>query len=139
MAEGWKYNMPDISAAIGAVQLQKSDVLLGQRRDICSRYVQGLVPDLLPQSMNWESHCFHLFTVWTPSVRNVMIQYMFDHGVSASMHFKPLYRLSAYSAPSLPESERYWLGGLSLPLFPGMTDDEVSKVIEVTNNAYSAS
>ena len=56
--------------------------------------------------------------------------------MSTSVHFKPLYRLSAYATQGdFPNAEKYWLGAISLPVFPGMTEDEVNDVIAAANEA----
>ena len=138
VAEGWKYNMTDLSAAIGLVQLGRSHEFLTKRENIVRQYKEGLDPSFYVQSMDMSAHSFHLFTVTVPKNRNEIIQKLFDKGVSTSVHFKPLYRLSAYATQGeFPNAEKYWLGAISLPVFPGMTEWEVNDVIVAANEAIN--
>jgi len=140
VAPGFKYNLTDIAAALGRVQLARADELLARRRHIAGRYLEllaGLDGVELPHSA--VEHAWHLFILrirdGALSIdRDRFIEELRAGGIGASVHFIPLHLMSYYR-------ERYGLRPqdfpvsldcsrrcLSLPLYPSMSDDEVQRV-----------
>lgn len=148
VAPGFKYNMPDLNAAVGLVQLRKADAWRAARQRIAERYLSELaaVPGLLlPTSrVPLESHAWHLFPiVITDDVRmtrDEFIVQLAEDGVSTSVHYRPLHRMSYYrdryqlDESDFPNAEAYWQGCVSLPIFPSMTPAEVELVIAAVRN-----
>ena len=144
VAPGYKYNMPDINAAIGLAQLERADAMRDQRQRIAHRYFARLdklaALDLPVIRVAPEDHAWHLFGVIVkPSAqveRNVLIELLAARGVGTSVTYKPLHRMSYYrdryalDAKNFPEAERIWRGCLALPIYPSLTDDEVDYVCD---------
>jgi dTDP-4-amino-4,6-dideoxygalactose transaminase len=140
IAPGYKYNMPDINAAIGLAQLEDAEQLhIGRlnavkfyRRELCG--IDGI--DLPVCMIPFEDHAWHLFPIILTAKanieRNTFIESMAQMGIGTSVHYKPLYRMSYYQeryelkVSDFPNSEKIWKGTVSLPLFPSMNTDDLT-------------
>ncbi len=142
VAPGYKYNMPDTAAAMGRVQLGRAHELRDNRAAIVARYLEELADlplDLPPLPAGGDLHAWHLFIVrLRPDAsvsRDEFIQRMSDVGVSCSVHFIPLHQ-HTYWRDSLgvrdemfPRASAVFPSVVSLPLFSGMADDQVERVV----------
>ena len=142
IAPGFKYNMTDITAALGISQLARTNALLSRRRSLVDRYHAGLdgLPLVLPPSSPDSTHSWHLYVVQlteeAPVTRDEALRALYDEGIECSVHYIPLhlqpywrdrYKLLPEQFPhSLRISER----SLSLPLYTRMTDDDQDRVID---------
>lgn len=145
VATGHKCNMTDLAASMGRVQLKREAEMRWARTDIALIYHQALdgvvgLPDLHSE------HAQHLFPVLVEGGserRAKVIDGMYARGVGASVHFKPLYRLSRYlhlgSPEAFPVTEAFWQGCISLPLYSKMTVDDVGEVVNALREALRAS
>jgi dTDP-4-amino-4,6-dideoxygalactose transaminase len=142
---GYKYNLTDIAAALGLVQLDRAEELLASRRSLAAAYVQRLaaspIADLveLPPDAADGSHAWHLFVLRLALDRLTVdrggvIEALKELGIGTSVHFIPLHlhpyyrRRFGYTPESLPVATREYERVVSLPLWPGMTDDDVDRV-----------
>ncbi|WP_411369052.1 DegT/DnrJ/EryC1/StrS family aminotransferase [Pseudidiomarina salilacus] len=150
VAPGFKYNMPDISAAIGIHQLAKLPRFLERRKEIAHKYEQSLsdLPLTLPkQHRDDDQHAWHLYPVLLTAEANItreeFIVKMAEHGVGCSVHFIPLhlqpYWRDEYSldSESFPVSQRLYEREVSLPLYTKMTDGDVEKVIHAVKSTLT--
>ena len=144
VAPGFKYNMPDINAAIGIVQLKKAEYMRRERQKIAQRYYEACadqnkyVP--LRCRVKYDDHAWHLFPVVLQgkyaAYRSKVIEELAAKGISTSVHYKPLHRMTYYKekyrlrSEDFPNAEYYWKGCISLPIFSGMTAEEVGYVCE---------
>lgn len=140
---GFKYNLTDLQAAIGLVQLAKCDAMRQARERIAQRYtdaLSSLEELLLPEIRSDRSTSWHLYVLrLRPDrlhlTRDVFIRTLNARGVSCSVHFIPLHlqpyyqRAYGYKAGDFPNAEQQYRSCLSLPIFPGMTDQEIEHVI----------
>lgn len=129
---GYKCHMNDLSAAVGLVQLQKLDTLNERRRQIAKMYHDALegVVGLPPEEPDgFQSSC-HIFFIKT-NRRDALAAHLADCGVSTSVHYHPLHQYECYGAKqqSLPVAESVSREILTLPLFPDMTESEVTQVV----------
>ena len=144
VAPGFKYNMTDIAAAMGLVQLGRAQELLGKRRAIARAYTRAFAElkavELL-DVRDFDAHAWHLFAIkLVPGAarigRNELIEKLKEAGIGTSVHFIPLhmhpyYRQTyGYAPEDFPVSKDIFERCLSLPIHPTMTDSEVSRVIE---------
>jgi perosamine synthetase len=144
---GYKYNMTDIAAALGLVQLDRADELLAARRHLAAAYTDrlggGSVADLLelPVDPTGGSHAWHLYIVRLALERltidrATVIDRLKALGIGTSVHFIPLhlhpyYRTRWGYAPSdLPVAAAEYERVISLPIWPGMTDADVDRVAD---------
>ena len=139
---GFKYNMSDIMAALGLVQLRKIERMTARRIAIAHRFQQAFaeMPELeLPPDQSGVRHCWHLYILRLHLDRLTIdraqfIEEMRRRGIGCSVHFIPIplhpYYRSAFPmrdpcARSLAEYPRL----VSLPLYSAMTDEEAERVI----------
>src|SRR5439155_568812 len=144
VAPGYKYNMPDLNAAIGLAQLERAGPMRERRQRCAECYRARLAGlpgvDLPPLHVAPADHAWHLFTlVLGPDAkvrRNELIPLLAERGVGTSVHYKPLHRMSYYrdryrlSPADFPEAARTWQGCLSLPNYPPLADEELEYVCE---------
>ncbi|MEN6642443.1 MAG: DegT/DnrJ/EryC1/StrS family aminotransferase [Armatimonadia bacterium] len=144
-ALGYKYNMLDLQAALGIHQIARLPGLVARRREIAALYREQLaeVPGLAlpPDSTGEDLHPWHLFVVKVvPEVigmdRDTFMATLKTYNIGSALHFQAIHLHSYFAATlgyergSLPEAE--WASDriLSLPLFPGMSDEDAMDVVE---------
>ncbi|MCE0798822.1 UDP-4-amino-4-deoxy-L-arabinose aminotransferase [Buttiauxella sp. A2-C1_F] len=138
---GYKYNLADINAAIALVQLNKLEQNNARRTEIAERYLAELVntpylPLIHPQ---WaHKHAWHLFILRIDEsrcgiTRNEFMGALKEKGIGTGLHFRAAhtqkYYRERYPTLSLPDTEWNSDRICSIPLFPTMSDDDVSRVI----------
>ena len=141
IAPGYKYNLADINAAIALVQLGKLAQNNARRTEIAGRYLAELAntPFLPLIQPEWEhQHAWHLFIIRVDEAccgisRNELMEAMKAKGIGSGLHFRAAhtqkYYRERYPTLSLPNTEWNSERICSIPLFPTMTDDDVSRVI----------
>jgi perosamine synthetase len=139
---GFKYNMTDLAAAIGEVQLDRLDELADARSAIAASYDADLADSEfvdLPTRRPGDQHSWHLYTVSLrldrlTIDRAMVLKRMAEAGIGTSVHFIPLHlhpyyqRTFGYRPGDFPVAERLFEQALSLPIWPGMTGNEVKRV-----------
>ncbi len=144
LAPGFKYNLTDIAAALGLVQLQRAEQMRARRAAIATRYDDAFrhlgALELLSCQPD-RTGALHLYVVKVaPSAlrigRNALIDELKGRGVGASVHFIPLhmhpyYRETfGYRPEDLPVALDLFQRSISLPFFSAMSDGQVDRVIE---------
>ncbi len=142
VAPGFKYNMPDISAAIGLAQLERAESMRVER-ERCAKYYFEKLCDIdsidLPVILNnFSDHSWHIFSVIlndnSPLSRNHFVELMAERGIGTSIHYKPLHRMTYYKErynlrpEDYPNAERIWKGCVSLPIYPSLSNDELDYI-----------
>jgi dTDP-4-amino-4,6-dideoxygalactose transaminase len=139
---GYNYRITDLQAALGIVQLGRLEGFLVRRRALAARY-DRLLADL-PLTRPWQHpdgrSSYHLYPVYfDPERVGVTRRDIYDRlreaGIGVQVHYipvhlQPYYRRLGFSEGQFPESERYYRGALSLPLYSGLTDSEQDKVVD---------
>jgi dTDP-4-amino-4,6-dideoxygalactose transaminase len=140
---GYKYNMTDLAAALGLVQLAKCEAMCTRRAAIAERYTQGLAsldafdPPVVPRDIQ---HAWHLYVVQVnPSAlridRDRVIQELKRRGIGASVHYIPLHlhplyqNHLGYKNGQFPNAEKHFERAISLPIYPDMTHEEADRVL----------
>jgi len=141
ISPGYKYNLADINAAIALVQLKKLEQNNARRTEIAERYLSELVnmPYLPLIHPGWvHKHAWHLFILRIDETRcgisrNEFMDALKAKGIGTGLHFRAAhtqkYYRERYSTLSLPDTEWNSERICSIPLFPTMTDDDVTRVI----------
>jgi perosamine synthetase len=144
---GYKYNMTDMAAALGIVQLERSEELLAARREIARAYSDRLCASSaanlleLPDDVADGSHAWHLYIVRLEldrldCDRAMVIDALRRAGIGTSVHFIPLhlhpyYRRRWGTRPEdFPIATREFDRVISLPIWPGMSHDDVARVAD---------
>ncbi|WP_026402344.1 DegT/DnrJ/EryC1/StrS family aminotransferase [Actinomadura rifamycini] len=147
-AVGLKANMTDVQAAIGRAQLAALPGWQRRRAEIVAAYdaaLAGLPGLTLPQrDLDGITHAWHLYQVRVPD-RDAVSAELEEAGVATSVHFIPAHQMTAYQeilgaeeCASVPVTERIAGELLSLPLYPGLTADQVDRVVSALTEALRA-
>lgn len=141
ISPGYKYNLADINAAIALVQSKKLEQNNARRKEIADRYLDELVsmPYLPLIQPSWaHKHAWHLFILRIDETRcgisrNEFMDALKAKGIGTGLHFRAAhtqkYYRERYPALSLPDTEWNSERICSIPLFPTMTDENVTHVI----------
>ena len=136
--KGVNSRLDELQAAVLSVKLKYLDQENEERRKIAKLYSDNIKNKelILPKAEIWESHVWHLFVVRTKD-RDKFYQYLLDNGIEPLIHYPiPPHKQKAFSEwnkKSYPITEEIHNTIISLPLYPTMTEEQVSKVIEVCN------
>jgi dTDP-4-amino-4,6-dideoxygalactose transaminase len=145
---GYNYRLPDILCALGLSQLAKLDRFAARRRDLARAYGGALAP-LAPlvriaARPAWSDPVLHLMCVLIDfeaagRTRLEVVDALKARGVGSQVHYIPVHRQpyyrDRYGALSLPGAEAWYARCLSLPLYPGMADSDVAKVVAALREA----
>lgn len=136
---GYNYRITDIQCALGISQLKKLDRSLARRREIARKYdeafgkVPGLtVPYQAPEGLN----SYHLYILQFNSVdRKEAYNRLQEAGIHVNVHYIPTYtfpyyRTHGYADTCCPNAERIYSRMLSIPMYYGLTDEQIDYVIE---------
>ncbi len=149
-APGFKYNIPDILSAIGRVQLERGMELLNMRKHIAARYDEAfsrpasLGRCVIPRTGDADARHLYPLRLLPPCQRDKFIETMQERGVGLSVHFIPLHTMPYYKErygfddADFPRSLEAFKREVSLPIYPGMTDEEVDYVIECALGAMDS-
>jgi dTDP-4-amino-4,6-dideoxygalactose transaminase len=140
---GFKYNMPDLMAAIGIHQLARIESHLLHREAIWRRYDEAFadLPLTRPAPIaEGERHARHLYTVLVEQdsgwQRDDLARALRESGIATSVHFGAVHLFSYYAdrygftRGRFPVAERISASTLSLPLSPAMPEHDVDAVID---------
>lgn len=143
VAPGFKYNMTDMAAALGRVQLQRLPGFVARRQALAARYLRELsgLPLILPvDAPSGDTHAWHLFVLRLSDEARVsrddVIQRLSDAGIGTSVHYVPLHRQPYWRdryglmPEQFPVADLAYQRTFSIPLFTAMSDDDQSRVID---------
>lgn len=140
---GYKYNLTDIAAAIGAAQLTKSDGMWRRRRSIARRYNEAFGDESalqIPRDSAADRHAWHLYMLRIDEDaltidRAEFVRRLGERGIGTSVHFIPLhmhpwYRATyGYEPDDFPVAHREYRREISLPIYSRMSDEDVETVV----------
>lgn len=135
---GYKGNMFDMQAALLLPQIPKIQANARRRAQIWATYLRELsqlrnlgVPATLPHT----KHAYHLFTIWVdPEKRDEIIVKLQHMGIGVAVNYRPIHLMTYYRSKyycrqgMFPVAEDIGNRTISLPLYPKMTDEQVSRV-----------
>jgi perosamine synthetase len=141
---GYKYNMTDIQAALGLAQLKKTGHMQGKRNLIAQKYNEAFKDSpylIIPTVKDYVETSWHLYVIKLKTEklkisRDQFINELQNRGIGVSVHFIPLHRHPYYkdtlnlNPENFRNSEWLYERIISLPIFPGMSQDDVDYVIE---------
>lgn len=142
---GWKYNLPDVLAAMLLPQLPKLPGRHARREAICRRYeeafrrVEGVDFPVVPEGA---VSARHLFTIWVdPGRRDDVLAGIQRRGVGVAVNYRAVHLTAYYrerfgfARGSFPLAESIGDRTITLPLWPAMTDAQVDEVVEAVKGA----
>ncbi len=144
---GYKMNTTDINSALGLTQLAQIDEFNQRRAEIAERYREGL-QDMdgisFLEMKNDRKTCNHLFPIFvSPEQRDGLIMSLAQAGIGASVHFIPLHIMPyyrdkySYFEESYPVAFEAYRKEISLPIYPDLSDDDISYVIDALRKNLS--
>lgn len=130
---GLKCHMNDIAAAIGIVQLKKLDQMNGRRKEIAAKYSEAFKNidwiELPAEDDDDYKSSWHIYCIKVEDRDNLSV-YLQEKGIATGVHYKPIHLYKCYgNKPFLPQSEEVFKRILSLPMYPGMSDEDVENVV----------
>ncbi len=152
---GFKYNLTDLAAAIGIVQLSRAEEMRRERERVAHRYLDRFAASILRELVDppvfpapGDVHSWHLFPIRLRLDRIVVdraavVDRLAALGIGTSVHFIPLHlhpyyrRTYGYAPTDLPVATREYEREISLPIYPDLTDDDVDRVVRSLETAVA--
>ncbi len=142
---GYNYRLTDVQSALGLSQLKRVDKFIERREEIVSLYdtsLASLAPLIMPLSRSKAAGSrvgWHLYVALFDFERigldrgQVMAK-LREQNIGSQVHYVPVhwqpYYVDRYGKLDLPGAEAYYRRCLSLPLYPGLQDDDVQRVVD---------
>ena len=146
---GFNYRMTDICAALGLSQLTRIAEFVARRRQIAAAYDAAFAN--LPVRTPWQhpdtNSAWHLYVVRIDRRRTArshreIFESLREAGIGVNLHYMPVYRQPYYrdlgfGQGHCPNAEAYYAEAISLPMYPGLSDEEQRQVIAAVTKAVS--
>jgi UDP-4-amino-4,6-dideoxy-N-acetyl-beta-L-altrosamine transaminase len=139
---GYNYRLTDFQAALGISQLKRADVGLAKRRKVAKKYFEAFKDKgyVIGQSGLDKGHAYHLYLIEVDNRRG-LYDYLKSNGIYAQIHYipchlMPYYKNLGFKFGDYPMAENYYKGCISLPIYPTLSDSELSFVISKVNEFY---
>ncbi len=138
--EGNNSRLDEIQAAVLRVKLESLDNWNEHRNLIAQRYLSEIInPKIIkPITVNDRTHVWHIFAVRTEK-RDEFVTYLMNNGIETNIHYPtPIHLQKAYNKLNLKEgdfpiAELISKTEISLPMYYGMTNEQVDHVIKIIN------
>ena len=145
---GWKYNLDNIRGALLVPQIGRLDAHWARRQEIAERYdaafgeLEG-VELLQAGEPGWSAR--HIYPILVAAERrDAIIDHLMDAGIGVAVNYRAVPRLSFYARTldtrpgDFPVAESIGAREISLPIYPGLSDAAVERVIEAVAEAVAA-
>jgi perosamine synthetase len=145
---GFNYRITDFQCALGLSQLQRLDDNIAARNEVAAQYRELLAGEgrieLPPAAPEGLLHAYHLFVIRVRNgaeTRLAVYDALHAAGLGVQVHYIPIYRLPYYRdtlgfpQDAWPATDEYYAGALSLPIFPGLAESDVERVVEELREA----
>lgn len=143
VAPGYKFNLPDLLAALGVAQLKKAVDFYDRRKKIVDRYNQAFRDlDFIQTPPDGEGNAWHLYLMRIVPEKLKIDRYEFAKalqkaGIGISVHFIPLFNFTYwkelykdFTPENFPNAAKRYSQTISIPLWPDMTEEMTELVIE---------
>lgn len=139
---GFNYRMTDIQAALGYSQYQRLNEFVKRRHQIANEYFQLFKnkPVILPKQSPDSYSAYHLFVLQLKldeleSSQTQIFERYRNSGILVNLHYIPIYRQPYYAKmgfkiEDFPNMEEYYSRALSIPMYPGLTNEQLKEVAE---------
>lgn len=134
---GYNYRMTDIQAALGVSQMDKLNRFVERRREIAEMYNRAFVNQShisIPYQHPEADSSWHLYVIRWANGRDQAFEELRRRKIGVHLHYIPIYKQPyyqrlAYADAQCPNAEDYYKSAMTLPIFFGMSDDDVGDVI----------
>ena len=141
---GFNYRLNDLQSALGINQLKSIDNFIEERHSIVNKYNNLFINNeniVLPKQLPGIVSSFHLFIIRckteTSLNRKSVFEKLRNEGIFVNVHYIPIYKQPYYSKDfslkNFPNSEIYYSEAISLPIYPGLKDEEIEFVYKTIN------
>jgi len=140
---GHKCNMNNIQGAMLIHQIDRIESLLTERQRIAGLYEDAFRDNpavSYPRALSTGKHSRHLFTLWVvPDKRDACMHSLQKAGVGVAVNYRSIHLMSyyhrkyGYKPGSFPICEKIGNATLTIPLYPGMSDEEIQYVANMVN------
>ena len=137
---GYNYRMTDIQAALGITQLNKIDKYLNKRKNIAKHYSRSLNLDKVAplEQKNDRRSSWHLYIIRITggrNERNRLSSVLNKFEIGVNVHYIPLYKHPYINFEGFLEgAEKYYDSALTIPLFPGISPEDVDYISNLINS-----
>ena len=141
--QGWRYHMSDLMAAIGRVQLRRFEAEMKPRRIALGRRYQRLlsgIGQVRLLDIHFGEVVPHIFPIYVSNGRRDEIRAaLAERGIETGIHYKPNHLLTMYgnAKQRFPVAERLYEEMLTLPLHPGLTEEQQDEIVDVVRSLAS--
>lgn len=144
---GYNFRMPSMIAALGITQLKKIDMLISMRRQNAEyltarleKEVRDVIPPAPPKKYY---HVYQMYTVMAEK-RDDLMRHLADSGIMTKIYFNPVHLTHFYRdilkyTPYLPITEKVADLALTLPVYPGLTKEEMDLLVNAIKTFYELS
>lgn len=139
---GYNYRIDDIRSAIGIIQLSRlieNQKKRQQLTEIYRKLLLGISEVSVPFRLEQQS-AFHIQPIIVKKAqRDLIREYMHQHGIQTSIHYPPVHRFNIYkrAKADLPKTEEYAEREITLPLYPNMDEEKVYLIVNRLKEAIS--
>jgi dTDP-4-amino-4,6-dideoxygalactose transaminase len=139
---GANVRLTDVAAAIGRVQLSKLAEWNKQRQANAELLTDGIKSAVTPHVADAATHVFHQYTIRIPSDRDQVQADLKERGIGSAVYYPtPIHLLKPYAPGGhahnrdwdLPETMRAAAEVLSLPVYPSLTDEQLTRIVDAVN------
>lgn len=149
MLLGYNYRMTELQAALGINQLKRIEDFIARRQQVRAGYDREFagLPLVLPPPDEDGRSALHLYPVQLLPGQESRHRAVFEglrcRGIGVNLHYipihtQPYYRALGFSPGDFPASESYYARAISLPIHAGLTDNEVTQVIDAVRTELLA-
>ncbi len=141
---GYNYRMTDVQAALGLSQLKRIGKFIKRRREIVEIYKQLFAGDArfgFLQEQGYSKSAWHLWPLMIDFDKikinkKELFEKLKQHGLWLQVHYipvhtQPYFQKLGFKVGDYPEAERYYQKTLSLPLHPGLSDNDIKKIVGI--------
>ena len=148
IALGFNYRMTDLHAALGVSQMARIDAFVAQRHQIAAKY-DKLFEELPVQvpARDQDYSALHLYVIrlkldLISRTHHDVFVALREQGIGVNLHYIPVhthpyYREMGFVMGDFPEAERYYREAISLPIYPGLSDEDITRVVNAVKIAIS--
>jgi len=133
---GYNYRMSDIHAALGCSQLKRLNKNIIRRNAIAKFYEENIKDKRVTHLFKKEGRvsAYHLYVVRIEGgtqERDKFYKKMHENGINVGIHYIPLYKQPFFSNNhNLIGSEQYYASCCSLPIFPGIKQEQLDSILD---------
>lgn len=143
---GYNFRMSSMTAALGLAQLSKVDKIIEMRRgkvQLMSQRLSSIQGVTLPSSPEDFYHVYQMYTIRVHNnLRDKLLRYLAERGIMTKVYFPPVHQFNFYKSKlnyhcTLPVTESLSNQVLTLPMYPSLSEQEISFIADQINDCLS--